>query len=433
MRLLHITVPDGTRDAVQAILEDRELPFTVSDDAGDRGVDVVITTPVPTDAVEGVLEELQAAGVADEHYVVVLDVNALVNSHVEEPVEPEKDDDSDGIATRISREELQTRAEDLITPKLIYSTMTAVSAIVATAGVLMDSAAVVVGSMVIAPLIGPALAASVGTVLDDHTLFRAGIKLQLLGVVLAIVAATAFALLVKQVYLVPPDLLLTDIAQVDERLSPDFLALAIALGAGIAGALSLATGVSAALVGVMIAVALIPPAAVIGIGLAWGRPTVVLGSSILLVLNLLAINLSALGVLWYMGFRPTTWFETSRVRTRLLRQGALLVVAILIVSLFLGVATYGSYQASIEEDRVHAGIDAALDDPAFADLEVTEVQIDRDDRPFLAHPDRVVVTVSRSAGTEAPAVADAIATAVSDRLDRSVAVEVIHIERERAG
>lgn len=432
MRLLHVTVPDGHREPVEAVLDEHELPFVVTEETGDRGVEALITTPVPNDEVEAVLEGLEAAGVTDEHYVVILDVNALVNSHVEEPVEPEADEDATRTP-RISREELQTRAEELITSRITYGTMTAVSAVVATAGVLMDSAAVVVGSMVIAPLIGPSLAASVGTVLDDHTLFRAGIKLQLLGVAVAIIAATVFALGVQQLNLVPPGLSLTDIAQVQERLTPDFLALAIALGAGIAGALSIATGVSAALVGVMIAVALIPPAAVIGIGIAWGMPTVVLGSSVLLTLNLLAINLSALGVLWSMGFRPETWFQTSRARSRLLRQAATLVLAIVLVSLFLGVATYGSYQASMQEDRIHDGINAALEDPAYADLEVSDVHIERQDRPLLAYPEVVTVTLTRPTGIEAPAIADAIAAAIEERLDRSVTVEVVHIERERSG
>ena len=433
MRLLHITVPQDGREQVVAVLEAYDLPYVLTDETSGREVDALVTTPVPDDEVEPVLDELKAAGVSDEHYVVVLDVNTLVNSHMEEPVEPEEDTEDGEPTTRISRDELQSRAEELITSRMTYGTMTAVSAVVATAGVLMDSAAVVVGSMVIAPLIGPSLAASVGTVLDDHTLFRAGVKLQLLGVALAIIAATAFALIVKQMYLVPPDLIITEIGQVRERLAPDFLALAIAFGAGVAGALSLATGVSAALVGVMIAVALIPPAAVIGIGLAWGLPTVVMGAAILLALNLLAINLSALGVLWYIGFRPSSLFETSQARSRLLRQVATLAVAIALISLFLGVVTYGSYQAAGQDDAVAAGIEFVLEDPAYAHLEVTEVTVERNDRPFLAEPERVIITLSRPAGAETPVLADALAASIADRLDRPVEVEVVHVERERAG
>lgn len=432
MRLLHITVPPGRRDAVLSVLDQRSLPYVLADDESGRDVDAVATTPVQDDAVEGVIEELKQAGVSEEYYIVVLDVNALVDGVIEEPTEPEDDDDEEGPPERIAREELHTRATELITSTSTFGTMTAVSSIVAAAGILMDSAAVVVGSMVIAPLIGPSLAASVGTVLDDRELSRAGVRLQLFGILIAIVAATSFAFLVKHVHLVPPDLLIAEIGQVRERLSPDFLALAIALGAGIAGALSLATGVSAALVGVMIAVALIPPAAVIGIGIAWGFPTVVLGASVLLVLNVLAINLAALGVLWHIGFRPASWFKTAEARSKTFRRVGVLVTAILLISLFLGGATVGSYQMAQQEEVVAGGIHDVLDDPRYDHLEVVEIEIERDDRPFFARPDRVVVTVGRPAGTPVTAVADPLATTISDRLDRPVSIEVVHIERERS-
>ena len=73
-----------------------------------------------------------------------------------------------------------------------------------------------------------------------------------------------------------------------EHVTPDFLSLIIAVGAGIAGIVSLMTGVSAAIVGVMIAVALIPPAATVEIGLAWGQPFVSVGSAVLLLVNVLS-------------------------------------------------------------------------------------------------------------------------------------------------
>lgn len=70
--------------------------------------------------------------------------------------------------------------------------MTAISAVVAVIGLLQNSAALVVGSMVIAPLIGPAMAAAVGTVIDDHELATRGIRLQIIGLGLAIVSAAVF-------------------------------------------------------------------------------------------------------------------------------------------------------------------------------------------------------------------------------------------------
>lgn len=434
MRLLHITIPAGSRDEVITILKDHVFPYTIADESSGQEIDGVATSPVPPEDVEAVLEELRAIGIMDEHNVIVLDVNTIVDSEPEEIVEEaDEEEEEEDVTTRISREELHTRAEDLLSSRAIYATMTAVSAIIATAGILMDSAAVVVGSMVLAPLIGPSLAASVGTVLDDEPLSQTGVKLQVLGVILAIAAASAFAILVKQINLVPPDLMITEIGQVDERLSPDFLSLAIALGAGVAGALSLATGISAALVGVMIAVALIPPAAVIGIGIAWGLPTVVMGSTVLLVLNIFAINLAALGVLWYMGFRPDSWFKISKARSQTLKRVSTLAVAIVVISLFLGVVTVASYDAAIQDEEIHDGIDATLSAPAHEQLEVIDVSIERDNRLFFAQPETVVITLSRPVGTDPPSIASEISASIQDHLDRTVSVEINHVIRERSG
>lgn len=438
MRLLHITIPDGQRDPVEGVFEKHELPYTIAQEDTDRGIDGVATSPVPIDQVEGLLEDLRSVGIAEEQYIIVLDINTFVDSAFDEDEDEEEEDASadeaeeDEITTRISRDELQTRAQDLLPSRRVYATMTVVSAVIATAGVLMDSAAVVVGSMVLAPLIGPSLAASVGTVLDNEGLAQTGVRLQLFGVIIAILAATGFALLVNQVNLVPPDLIVREIGQVDERLAPNFLALAIALGAGLAGALSLATGISAALVGVMIAVALIPPAAVIGIGIAWGLPTVIVGASVLLALNLLAINLAALGVLWYMGFRPAAWFEMSKARSKTIKRVGTLAVAILVISVFLGVFTFASYEASIQEEEITNAIESTLSEEAYERLEVVDITIERDDQPFFAQPDLVIITLSHPIDTSPPAIADALAAAIEERLDQSIPVEINYVIRERS-
>lgn len=68
--------------------------------------------------------------------------------------------------TRISREELITRAENLAPETSTYLAFLVLSTIIATGGLLLDSAATIIGAMVVAPLMGPAISASVDTVLD---------------------------------------------------------------------------------------------------------------------------------------------------------------------------------------------------------------------------------------------------------------------------
>jgi uncharacterized membrane protein len=216
---------------------------------------------------------------------------------------------------------------------------------------------------------------------------------------------------------------------VRERLSPDFLSLAVAVGAGVAGSLSLTTGVSSALVGVMIAVALIPPAATVGIGIAWARPMVSLGAGVLVLVNLLSINLAALVVLRYSGYRPTRWFQLDEARGATIRRVGILLVAILALSSFLGGVTYDSFQAATTEERIREAADSALADRPEARLLSLEVQ--RSNDIVFRNPDTVVVTVGVENG-DSPALADAIDGSVERVTGREIRTEVRYVRVDSA-
>ncbi|MFP8891226.1 TIGR00341 family protein [Natrialbaceae archaeon A-CW2] len=419
MRLVQITIPTGKRDTVRRLLEEEGFDYTFTDETSDREYETVAYIPLPKAGVEPVMDKLKALGMNEEAITVVLEANTVVSAHFEELEERYEEETSE---ERIAREELRSSANALLPARRNYVVLTVVSALVATAGLLLNSAAVVVGSMVIAPLVGPALAASVGTVIDDYELRVRGVALQALGVGCAIASAAIFAGIVQFANLVPPGIDVLSIEQVRERLAPDFLALVIALGAGVAGALSLSTGVSAALVGVMIAVALIPPAAVVGIGIAWGEPTLALGSGILVLVNVLSINMAALAVLWYQGYRPDSWFRASDARMKTLTRIGVLAGIILILSVFLGGVTYASYQGALEEETIREETEAILDE--HEELTMIEFEAERDDNPLQASPDRVVVTVGIEPGAERPP----IASELRERVGADVTIEVRFVE-----
>lgn len=166
------------------------------------------------------------------------------------------------------------------------------STVIATAGLLLDSAATIVGAMVVAPLMGPALAASVGVVVDNDELATRGIILQVGGLAAAVTTAVLVGWSLRGTVLHPPGLDITTVPQIQERTTPNVLALFLALGSGVAGVISLTRNVGSVLVGVAIAVALIPPVATAGLGIAWGHPTVVITAGTLVLVNLLSINLT---------------------------------------------------------------------------------------------------------------------------------------------
>lgn len=369
MRFVELSVPTGKRGAILGVLDAEDIDYVVTDDAGDGDrYAAVVAFSLVQDDVEPLLDRLRERGVGEDAWTVVLDAKTIVSERL--AVDDERAD-RETRRGRIARDELRTAAAELAperSERWSYVAMTVVSSTVAVVGLLQNSAAVVVGSMVIAPLIGPAMAAATGTVVDDPGLTARGVALQVLGLGLAVVSAAA----VRFVGLIPPRTDITTIPEVQSRLAPDFLSLAVALGAGVAGAISLATGAGAALVGVMIAVALIPPAATVGLGIAWGQPLVSLGSGVLVLVNVLSINLAALVVLWAIGYRPQTGVELDTVRERLHQRVRVLVLALVVLSAFLAGVTYLTYQSAQFERQVETEVDGMLDQESYAALELLD-------------------------------------------------------------
>ena len=426
MRLVQLTVPSGKLETVRAALDDEGVDFVITEETSDRQYAAIAYIPLPTNAVEPVLERLREAGVDESTYTVILDAQTVVSRDFEKIEERYAEaEDTD----RIAQAELVATALDLVPPLRAYLVMTVVSAVIATAGLLLDSPAVVVGSMVIAPLIGPAMTASVGTVVVDEEMFTRGVKLQVVGLLLSVASAAVFAWFVRTVNLVPPITDVTAIPEVRERLAPDFLSLVVAIGAGVAGSLSMTTGVSSALVGVMIAVVLIPPAATVGIGIAWGRPMVSLGSGVLVLVNLLSINLAALVVLRYSGYRPTQWFRLNEARGATVRRVAVLVVAIVVLSGFLGGVTYDSFQSAQTEDRIRAAAADTL--AATAEARLLDVEVRRSNDVLFRTTESVVVTVGTDGGT-APSLAGPLDAAIENATGHPVDTEVRYVQVERA-
>jgi uncharacterized hydrophobic protein (TIGR00341 family) len=90
--------------------------------------------------------------------------------------------------------------------------------------------------------------------------------------------------------------------------------LALALASGAAAALSLTTGLSSVLVGVMVAVALLPPAATFGLMLGRGEFQLAMGAALLLIANVVCVNLATKLVFLVKGISPRTWWEKEKAR-----------------------------------------------------------------------------------------------------------------------
>jgi uncharacterized hydrophobic protein (TIGR00341 family) len=204
----------------------------------------------------------------------------------------------------LSREELFEEVEHSSQLTQTYLLLTALSAIVAAIGMIENSVAAVIGAMVIAPLLGPNLALALGTTLGDISLTRRAIVANLAGLGLAITVAFLISFMVEPI---------TNV-QLADRTIVSYGALILALASGAAAVLSLSAGAAAGLVGVMVAVALMPPAVGLGLFVGWGHWIQAEQAALLLMINITAINLSAKLVLLFRGVSPRRWPDKGRAR-----------------------------------------------------------------------------------------------------------------------
>ena len=195
------------------------------------------------------------------------------------------------------------------------------STIVAAIGLHSNSVAGVIGAMVIAPLLGPILGFSLGAALGDRKLLFGAAKTLGVGVALALGCAVLIS------FLIPVDFSSRELmSRAEVRL--DGMALAIAAGA--AAALSLTRGANATLVGVMVAAALLPPGAAVGLFLGTGEFALASRAGLLLSLNVASLVLSALVVFRLRGIRPRTWLEKKGADRAVAINMALSVLLLLI-------------------------------------------------------------------------------------------------------
>ncbi len=226
----------------------------------------------------------------------------------------------------ISREELYEEIAKGAKLDTTFLWLTVLSTIVAAIGLLENNVAVIIGAMVIAPLLGPNLALALATSLGDKDLMLKSVKTNLTGVGIAFVMSFILGLFWTQ-GLDSPELL--------ARTHVGFDGIILAIVSGAAAVLSLTNGVSGVLVGVMVAVALLPPTATFGIMLGAGQYEQGLGALLLLMVNIVSVNLSAKLVFLSKGVAPRAWFEKQKAQKAMKYYigfwgGALLLLAVLV-------------------------------------------------------------------------------------------------------
>jgi uncharacterized hydrophobic protein (TIGR00271 family) len=426
MRLVQLSVSDDERDDVVDVLEEYDLGYTVTAGAGEQDDRSLVGFLAPADAVEYVLADLREEGVDESQFTVTLNAEFSTFEGIDAV-----QDDWQNSPNRIASQALRSKAKSMRPNTRAYLWMMLLSTVVATSGLLMDSPAVVVGSMVIAPVVGPMLTAGIGAVRNDQDMLVRSLQMQGFGLGAAVIGAVLFGYGLKWLGAAPTTLDVAAIELIGVRLAPSILSVAVGLAAGAAGAFGLATKGQVSLVGVMIAAALIPTAAVVGIGVAWGNAVVAVGALVLLVLSTLAVNLGVLLSLVYLGYRPDT-VDRGILDFGSAREASVVVATLALSVLVIAAVTLGFlYQASFERETTAAVTETIGEDP-YRDLDVVTISAQYVSPWTVDSQPTVTVTLTKNSTAEYPGLPNGLDERITERTGRDVIVRVQYVEYNRS-
>ncbi len=223
------------------------------------------------------------------------------------------------------REQVMDQLSQAASPGFDFFLLVFLSCSIATFGLVTDSVAVIIGAMLIAPLMSPIIGLSLASVAGESRIFRRAVMALIEGALMAVLLS---ALLGWIGNVLPFGLLIEIPSEVLARTHPTPIDLGIALAGGAAAAYALAQPhLSAALPGVAISTALMPPLCTVGIGISLGRSEIALGALLLFLTNFVAISFAGIVVFAGLGFRPLHPDETwHRLPRGLLEAGMLVLI-----------------------------------------------------------------------------------------------------------
>ena len=183
--------------------------------------------------------------------------------------------------------------------------MTILSTIVVAIGLQTNNVAVIIGAMVIAPFLGPNVALALSTCLADRKLGENALKTLSGGIFIVIFLSLCLGYFFETDVYIP---------EISSRTQVHLLDIVLALASGCAGVLAFTTGASSAVIGVMVAVALLPPLTVCGLLLGAGNYHDSMGALLLFFTNIICINLAGVATFLGQGVSPRVWWQANKAK-----------------------------------------------------------------------------------------------------------------------
>jgi uncharacterized hydrophobic protein (TIGR00271 family) len=251
----------------------------------------------------------------------------------------------------IRKQEVLSELDHASSPGFDYFLLVTLSCIIATLGLITDSVAVIIGAMLVAPLMSPIIGLSLASITGEQRIFRKALLALGVGVLLAVALSALVSWLAQAL---PFGFLIELPREVLQRTHPSPFDLMIALAGGAAATYALAQPrLSAALPGVAIATALMPPLCVAGIGISLQQSDVYIGALLLFLTNLAAISFASILVFAFLGFHPA---KANQRWHRIPRSMIISAILVLIVTIPLVLVTMQVVQRSQLQQEVRDAV-----------------------------------------------------------------------------
>ena len=305
LRELTILAPEGQNKKIKDIVKNFDV-VEMWESGKPKGQPKEINIIIVTDYLQDLTDALQKALYKEKGWrLIVSPVETTIPRQEDKKEESDQNENAQKIYGGLTREALYEQILKGTTINSDFILLVFLSVAVTIIGLVTDNLAVIIGAMVIAPLLGPNLALSFGISLGDQKMIAQALKTNVVGVGITIILSVLFGSFLSNGYL-------SDSHEYIQRTSVGYDGIILALASGSAAVLSLTAGISSTMVGVMVAVALMPPAVAFGLALGGGIFSDAYGAFLLLAINVICVNIAAIGVFAHKGIKPRSWYMQSK-------------------------------------------------------------------------------------------------------------------------
>ena len=304
-RVIKIILPlEYAKDAIVILESQPKLTYWQEELSAKNYVASVLLDSVESEAITDLFEK--KFSLVTGFKMILFPVEASLPRKKEEKKKTTLDEEKkEKTKLRISREELYSDVVESTKLNNVFILMTILSTVVVAIGLLKDNVAVIIGAMVIAPFLGPNVALALSSVLAEKKLGADAMKTLIAGGLVVVGLSVSMGLLIN----FDPSM-----SEISLRTTTAYSDIILALASGAAGVLAFTTGASAAVIGVMVAVALLPPLTVFGLLLGAGQYELALGALLLFITNIICVNLAGIATFLFQGVSPRTWYASDKAK-----------------------------------------------------------------------------------------------------------------------